>query len=403
LVCNQFLTGPQGSALILGLGLRQPGDLINGATTAVGPDGRRFFDVTILERSPFPVFDAALTVHGAYGQLRWVPIETVTVEVGARFEDGKQTVAIDQTIFNTPIAGATPTNIANDYLLPGATVTWEATDDLQLRLSGSKTIARPQFRELVEQLYFDPESNRRYIGNPFLQDSELLNFEARAEYYLGGRNRISLAGFYKEIDNPIENFLIFVPGELRTSFANAPSAELYGGEFDASYAFDLYDWGGFFATKQLVAIANYTYSKSSISVSPGDIAPVPGTPRQDASLLFDQGASLVGQSEHVANLSLGIEDTEKVQQFTFLVNYASERVTLRGGPLPDVVEDPGLTVDFVARSEFKLGGTPLELSFDVRNIFGRDNFEFQEFNGNRIDINTYDVGTSFSIGLKAEF
>lgn len=414
-VCNAYLTADQSSALILALGLRQPGDIYNAATTAttpgpltlpngtVVPAGSRFFDVSILERSPFPVFDAALTVHAAYGQVRWAPIDRLTVELGARFEDGVQTVAIDQTIFNTPIAGATPTNISNDYLLPGGTITFEATDDLQLRLSASQTIARPQFRELVEQLYFDPESNRRYIGNPFLQDSELTNFEARAEYYLGGRKKVSLAGFYKEITNPIENFLIFVPGELRTSYANAPSAELYGAELDASYSFDLYNWGGFFETKQILVIANYTYSKSSISVAAGDLAPVPGTPNQDASLLFDVGAPLVGQSDHVANLSLGLEDTEKVQQFTFLVNYASERVTLRGGPLPDVVEDPGLTVDFVARGEVKLGGLPLELSFDVRNIFGRDNFEYQEFNGNRIEINTFEVGTSFSLGLKAQF
>lgn len=415
LVCNGFLSAEQSSALILALGLRQPGDIVNGATIAttpapltlpdgtVVPAGSRFFDVSILERSLFPVFDAALTVHAGYGQVRWAATDRLTVEVGGRFEDAVQTVAIDQSVFNTPIAGATPTNIANDYLLPGGTITFEATDDLQLRLSASQTIARPQFRELVEQLYFDPESNRRYVGNPFLQDSELTNVEARAEYYLGGRNKISLAGFYKDISNPIENFLVFVPGELRTSFANAPGAELYGAELDASYAFDLFDWGGFFATKQLLVIGNYTYSQSSIAVSPGDIAPVPGTPNQDASLLFDAGAPLVGQSDHVANLSIGLEDTEKVQQFTFLLNYASERVTLRGGPLPDVVEDPGLTVDFVARGELKLGGVPLELSFDVRNIFGRDNFEFQEFNGNRIEINTFDVGTSFSLGLKAEF
>ena len=57
----------------------------------------------------------------------------------------------------------------------------------------------------------------------------------------------------------------------------------------------------------------------------------------------------------------------------------------------------------VARGELKLGGVPLELSFDVRNIFGRDNFEFQEFNGNRIEINTFEVGTSFNFGLKASF
>ena len=111
----------------------------------------------------------------------------------------------------------------------------------------------------------------------------------------------------------------------------------------------------------------------------------------------------MGQSDHVANIAIGLEDTEKVQQLTVLLNYASERVTLRGGPLPDVVEDPGLTVDLVARSEVKLGGTPVELSFEVRNIFGRDNFEFQEFNGNRIEINTFQVGTAFNFGVKASF
>jgi outer membrane receptor protein involved in Fe transport len=220
---------------------------------------------------------------------------------------------------------------------------------------------------------------------------------------LGGPKKVSLAGFYKKIDNPIENFLITAPGIIETSYANAPSAELYGAELDASYGIDLADWGGFFETKQFLIIANYTYTQSSISVGATDLAPIPGATGQLASQLFDDGSPLVGQSDHVANLSLGIEDLDKVQQFTVLFNYASERVTLRGGALPDVVEDPGLTVDVVARSEIKLGGLPLELSLEARNIFGRDNFEFQEVNGNRAELNTFDVGTSFAIGLKAEF
>ncbi|QIQ85468.1 TonB-dependent receptor [Erythrobacter sp.] len=379
------------------VGLRRPGDIINGATLAG-------FDVTLTEATPFPVFDAALEVHAGYGLARWLATDTLTIEAGVRYEDAVQVVELDQSIFNTPIAGATATNIANDYFLPSATITWEAIPDLQLRLSASQTIARPQFRELVEQTYFDPESNRRFRGNPFLQDSELLNLEGRAEYYLGGPNRVSLAGFYKEIDNPIENYLINASGQILTSFANAPAAELYGAEIDLVYGIDLYDLGGsFFETKQLLILANYTYTQSSISVAQGDIAPIPGNPTQNAFNLFDDGAPLVGQSDHIANVSIGLEDTEKTQQATFLFNYASERVTLRGGPLPDVVEDPGLTVDFVARSEVGIGGLPLELSFEVRNIFGRDNFEFQELNGNRIEINTFDVGTRFALGVTAKF
>ena len=321
-----------------------------------------------------------------------------------RYEEATQTVDLDQTVFIQPILGAPPTNINNDYFLPGGTITWEPVDDLQWRLSASQTIARPQFRELIEQTYFDPESNRRYRGNPFLQDSELLNLEARAEKYLDGSNRISIAGFFKEIDNPIENTLVSASGQVLTSFANAPSAQLYGAELDFVYGIDLYGLGGsFFETKQLLLLANYTYTQSEISVGAGDIAPVPGNIAQAADQLFDDGAPLVGQSDHIINLSIGIEDTEKTQQATFLFNYASQRVTARGGALPDVVEDPGLTVDFVARTEFGGLGVPLELSFEARNLFGRDNFEFQELNGNRIEINTFDVGTSFSFGVKAEF
>ncbi len=379
------------------LGLRRPGNIINGATLAG-------FNVTLTEAAPIPVVDAALEIHGAYGLVRWVATDSLTIEAGVRYEDATQTATPDPTIGVAAGTVLNETNLANDYFLPSSTITWQATDRLQVRLSASQTIARPQFRELVEQTYFDPEGNRRYQGNPFLTDSELINIEARAEFYLNNIDRVSLAGFYKEIDNPIENFLINASGQLRTSFANAPSAELYGFELDAVYGLDLYGLGGsFFETKQFLVQANYTYTQSEISVSDGDIAAVPGNPTQDATNLFDDGAPLVGQSDHIANVSFGIEDTEKTQQVSVLLNYASERVTLRGGNFPDVVEDPGLTVDFVARSDVQLFGSPLELNFQVRNIFGRDNFEFQENETNRLEINTFQVGTTFSFGVSAEF
>lgn len=391
---------PDRVQIMRAVGLRRPGDIFNAATLATDANGVGFFNVTASDPTPFPVFDAALTVHAGYGLVRYRPVDRLNIEAGLRFEDGLQTAAPD------PVFGVgfepTPTRIANQYLLPSGTVTWEVTDDLQLRLAASQTIARPQFRELVEQTYFDPESNRRFRGNPFLIDSELINVEGRAEYYLGGRRKVSLAAFYKRIENPIENFLITAPGIIETSYANAPSARLYGAELDLAYDFDLSGWGGFFETKRLLVLANYTFTQSSISVRDGDIAPIPGATGQAASQIFDDGSALVGQSDHVGNLSIGIEDTEKVQQFTFLLNYASERITSRGGALPDVVEVPGLTVDFVARSEIRLG-RPLEVSFEVRNIFGRDNFEFQQLGANRADINTFRVGTAFAVGVKARF
>ncbi len=378
------------------IGMRPPGDIINGATLA----GLEF---EFSETSDYPAFDAGLVIHGAYGKVQYLPSYNLTIDLGARYEDAKQTVQLDQSIYNNPITGAIETNNQESYFLPAATITWEATDSLQLRASASKTIARPQFRELVEQLYDDPESNRSYRGNPYLVDSELLNFEARAEYYLGRGDRISLAAFYKKIDNPIEAYVNTSAGSLITSFANAPEATLYGAELDFQYGYDLYDLGGWFMSKKLALSANYTYTNSEISVSEDDRTLISGSGEVDAALYFDDGDPLTGQSDHVGNLSIGLEDLDKLQQFTIMLNYASERVTSRGFQRPDIVENPGLTVDFVARQEVSVLKHPFELKFEARNIFGRDNLEYQENADYRIDINTYDVGTSFSLGVSTEF
>ncbi len=383
-------------SLIPALGLRLPGEIINGATLAG-------FNIRLDETSPFPAFDAAMTIHAGYGMIRYNPFDRLTLDLGLRYEDSEQTVALDQTIFNTPIPGSTATNINSSYWLPSLTVTWEATDDLQLRASGSKTIARPQFRELVEQLYYDPESNRAYRGNPFLQNSVLYNAEMRAEYYLSNRNRISVAGFFKKIDKPIESFITNESTSLITSFANAPEARLYGAELEAQYGVDLAGMGGFFETKQLLAIANYTYSKSEIKVNDGDLTLIPPTGEVPANLYFTDGDRLTGQSSHVANVQFSMEDMDKLQQLTVLLNYASDRSVSRGFQRPDIVENPGLTVDMVARQGIKLAGGEWELKLEARNIFGRDHLEYQENSTNRIDVNTYKVGRSFSLSLSAKF
>ena len=379
------------------LGLRRPGDIINGATIAG-------FNVDVLDFVDFPVFDAMLEVHGAYGQVRWVPTDTITVDLGVRYEDATQTVSLPE---GTGQSSTRPveTNLANDYFLPGGTITWEVIPDLQLRFSASKTIARPQFRELIDQIYFDPVSNRDFRGNAQLIDSEFLNLEARAEYYFGGRSRFNLSGFYKDIDNPIEAIILggSGTGDLTTTFANAPEATLYGAEVEFVYGIDLADLGGFFETKQLMMIANYTYTQSELGIpDPNALVPtvVGDVPVQ---IVFEENDPLVGQSDHVGNFQIGFEDLEKTQQAFFLFNYASERVTTRGFATPDVLEDPGLMVDFVVRSDLDAWGLPMQLSLEVRNIFGRDNFEFLENETGRIEVNSFELGTRFQLGISAEF
>ncbi|SFO98406.1 TonB-dependent receptor domain-containing protein [Qipengyuania nanhaisediminis] len=392
-------------------GAFRPDNLLGDALIALGFDrdaqeaaGIGPFEYNIFETTQTdPAFAADLEIHAGYAKLAITPFDVVSLDIGVRYEDAEQSVQAVE-VFAEPLGSTSGTSLSNDYWLPGGTLTWEISDDLQFRASASKTIARPQFRELIFQTYFDPETNRQFNGNPRLVDSELINAEARLEYYFGAGSRISAAGFYKDIENPIEVFTSFSDNDIISGFANAPKAQLYGGEVEFQWNYDLYDLGEWFDSKRFVAIANYTYTQSEISVADDDIASVFPFADQPATNFFDDGVPLTGQSDHIVNLQLGLEDLDRLSQFTVLVKYASERVTSRGaGPLPDIIEEPGLQLDFVARQGVEFLGSELELKFEARNLTGTDHEEFQTNGETRIDVNSYQVGRSISLGASLKF
>lgn len=352
-----------------------------------------------------PAFTATLKTQAAYLQAQTEVADGFEVNIGARYEQGEQRVEPKQ-VFNTVTGSTAGTLLDNDYVLPALTLTWKFADDMQARFNASRTIARPQFRELMLQSYYDPESNRAYRGNPLLTDSEFTNAELRWEWYFARDQRLSAAAFLKEIDKPIEAFTSFNDNNPLTSFANAPAATLYGVELESQTHFDL--WGSsdapFFASRRLVLIGNYTWSKSELSVKPGDTAEVFGSPVQPASNFFRDGAPLTGQSEHLANLQFGLEDQDSLSQQTLLISYASDRVTSRGaGGLPDIYESPGVSIDFVARQGFEFMGRDLEFKFEARNLLRRAYREYQELGPSRIYFNRYDVGVKLSASVTASF
>lgn len=359
----------------------------------------------VAAQTSVPAYDAQLEIHAGYGQLDAEIADGVRLNVGVRYEDAQQSV--------TPIllqgGGATvATGLNNDYWLPAGTLTWNFADDMQFRLAASKTVARPQFRELAPQQFLDLETDRTFIGNPLLSDSELINLEGRFEYYIGRGERVTLAGFFKDITNPIEN-VAFVQGggTLFTGFSNAPSAQLYGAEIELVKYFSLYDLGGsFFEDRRLLLAANYTYTKSEIKVAAGDQAINPVTLQTtDASNLFDDGDRLTGQSSHVANLQFGMEREDgPLSQQTVLLTYNSPRVTARGPQdQPDLIERTGWRLDFVLREEMNIAGQDFEMKFEARNVLGTDYRESQTLGSSVILNNAYDVGTRFSMSIGLKF
>ncbi len=366
-----------------------------------------YYDIALVETTESdPAFIAKLNVDAGYAQVQADLFDGFNVSAGVRYERARQEVLPDR-VFATGVNSGASTSLNNDYWLPALTLTYEVNPDMQLRVSGSKTIARPQFRELLNQSFYDPETNRLYRGNPNLTDSELLNAEARYEWYFARDQRFSFAGFYKKIDKPIEAYVSIQSGnDPVTGYANAPEAMLYGAEVELQKYFPLYTLSdsSFFADRRAVVIANYTYTKSEIKVGAGDMVSVYPSAAQPASNYFTDGDPLTGQSDHLINLQLGLENTERMSQQTLLLTYASKRVTSRGpGTTPDIYEYPGFNLDFVAREGFTIRGLDGELKVEVRNITGRKYQEYQEAGANRIYYNLYKMGRSYSASLSFKF
>ncbi len=389
------------SDLPVGVSLLRPDHLL-------GTNIIDFYNIALIETDEGnPAFDARLKNYAGYAKLNLAVSEMLSIDGGVRYEKATQTVNPIR-VFTVPGAATVGTNLKRGYWLPAATATFQINPEMQARISGSKTIARPQFRELINQPFFDPDTNRAYRGNPLLVDSQLYNGEVRFEYYFAREQRFAVAGFYKKIKNPIEAFIS--GGDLTTSFANAPEATLYGAELEVVKYFDLSSLGdgdSLFATRRFVTSANYSYTKSKLKVKASDTTRVFGAASTIATDYFRNGTPLTGQSDHIVNLQLGIEDTEKLSQQTILVSYSSDRVISRGlngsPPQPDVIERPGLRVDFVARQGVVLAGKDIELKFEARNIFGRGHEEFQKSGSNRIDINSYDLGQSVALSASINF
>ena len=127
----------------------------------------------------------------------------------------------------------------------------------------------PQFRELAPQIYQDFESDREFTGNPFLIDSELINAEARYEWYFAPRpadhaspasTRRSTIRSRRPPSSPAAASCAPASPTRRGPSSTAPRSRSRPICRSTAWA------ARFWATRRLLLIGNYTYTQSSVNV-----------------------------------------------------------------------------------------------------------------------------------------
>lgn len=336
----------------------------------------------------------------------------VRAAVGFRFEDGTQSV--DTFAYPPGVPNGVDTApIAEEYALPAVTLTWTFADNIQLRTGYSQSIARPQFRELAFSEFFNTDTDQRFQGNPFLVNTEIESFDARLEYYFGRDQFFTVGAFHKIMENPIEEFIIPIGDGLNTSFINAPEATLTGAEFEFEKTFDLSNrfQNALFADREWFFKTNYTYIQSEVSAE-GNVIVAQGAFGQPQALslnaagFIEDGRTLQGQSEHLFNAQVGFEANDGRSRAAVLYNYTGERtraVANLSDNLPEIVEQVPSSLDFVYSRTVNVAEADWDIGFSVRNILG-DGYEATQSDDTvELPVDTYDVGTSFSISISRQW
>lgn len=225
--------------------------------------------------------------------------------------------------------------IAEDAWFPSISVTWKQTDTTQWRVGASKTLVRPDLREVSPVRFQDPVTGFDFFGNPELKSSDIYNLDLRWEYYSDSGNNLSVGAFYKDVDAPIEPIQRISEAGRQLKFYNAESGYIYGieTEFLQQLGF-LGDEGSLW--EDFFIAGNLTLGDSAIDIaSNGEIDPT------------HHSRAMTGHSKWVANMQLSYDSSDDYHSATLVYNIFGERIAYGGrGGLDDVFEQPFNSLDF---------------------------------------------------------
>ncbi len=317
-------------------------------------------------------YTAADRLAAGYGMFDLALASRVRLIAGARFESSKLELEAQPTL-----GDAIRKDTTYNDVLPAVSVNLALTDNMNLRVSGSQTLARPEYREVANILYREVIDTENVTGNPDVARTLIRNADLRWEWYPSPGEAVSVALFAKDFIDPIERVFLATSGTLVATFVNADGASNYGVELEMRKRLGTLSE----ALEPWTVFANATFMESKITIGEG------------ASSRTNENRTMVGQAPYVVNAGLTYSAAIGASSATLLYNVVGKRiVTAAEVPLPDVYELPRNVLDLSLR----MGLTPrVSAKLDVKNLLDEP-FEHRQGTVTR---EFYRVGRTLSAGL----
>jgi hypothetical protein len=297
---------------------------------------------------------------------------------GARVERSKQAVETFEPFraISVPVLAS----LDDTDVLPAIGVAYALKNgSMNIRAGYSKTVARPQFRELAPFEFTDVTGGRSTVGNPDLRRTLITNYDVRWEWFYSPTEIIAASFFHKDLEDPIEIFLIATT-QLQTSFRNVDRARNSGLELEVRKSF-----GNLSPQLQHLSMnANYTYVRSRVDIG-----------EQNRGVLTTTSRPLVGQAENTFNAILAYEVPEWNFETRALYNFTGQRITDVGAfGLPDIVEHSYPHLDLLFSKYFG-GEKKWKAEVSMENLLDRQ----VDFRLADQPFRVYRTGRTFSFGL----
>ncbi|MDU0369535.1 TonB-dependent receptor domain-containing protein [Hymenobacter endophyticus] len=282
--------------------------------------------------------------------------------------------------------------------MPSFNATYNFNQRSLVRLGGSVSVNRPEFREIANYTYYDFTNDLYIRGNDSLKTATIYNGDLRYEFYPTRSEMLSVGVFYKYFRDPIEQTTQSVPGsDLYLTYQNAEQAYDVGVEVEARKSLVGLTESRFLQRFSLILNASLIRSRVKLVENQSNTG----------FALSDR--PLQGQSPYVVNTGLFYQDDENRWQVSAQYNVIGPRITFVGDrsqnysvfELPRHVVDLALTKGFGKHFDLRLGIQ------DVLNQYVRQYYDFNRDgkinSGENGSFARYRRGTYSTAGLTYKF
>lgn len=246
----------------------------------------------------------------------------------------------------------------NTSKLPSLNINYTFNDKNLVRAAYSKTLNRPEFREISTFYYMDMMTYRLAYGNENLKtQTDIDNYDLRFEHYPGAGEMLTAGIFYKKFKNPVEFYYYAgTSGYNNFQWNNAVSATSYGAEIELMLGMARYFNGGSTLStllQKMSVLFNTAYIHSRVDLG-------------NRAGIQDKDRALYGQSPFLINAALNYTDDTRGLKLNANYNVIGKRLTAVGNLVsPNIYEMPRHALDV---SFSKRVGKMFEVKGGVQNI-----------------------------------